>query len=499
MKLHFEPFYQNYLDTLGAYHLALNTLSFEQMTFAPKKGIPYSNEALSILSQQAFEIENNPNLLKQIEDYAKTIDKNSLEYKELSYRLTRIDDMKNVPSDIYAKYVKTQADSDMVWHEAKETNDYELFKPYLKAVMEQTLDIISYSKRYTGDSYAIALDQFEQGMTEEKYDQFFNVIKERLVPFIQKVKNSPNQIDDTILHTPISCQRQEHFMQHVMDTLKIDPTRVYLSTTEHPFTSFFSHDDVRITTHYYPDQFLSAILSTVHEYGHALYGLQMDKAFDRTMLIEAVGSAAHESQSRLLENHVGRSYSFWKYLYPTFIEEFPEFSEISLDDFYKMINKAEGSLIRTEADELTYSLHILIRYEIEKEIAKKTVNYDTLPELWADKYEQYLGVRPKDYTTGILQDTHWADGLFGYFPTYALGSAMAAQIFEAMKQEINVDKALEEGHFEIIRDWLAEHVHRYAASKTMMEIVEEVSHKPFDPNIYVDYLIDKYSKIYDLD
>lgn len=122
-----------------------------------------------------------------------------------------------------------------------------------------------------------------------------------------------------------------------------------------------------------------------------------------------------------------------------------------------------------------------------------------MPELWADKYEQYLGVRPKDYTTGILQDTHWADGLFGYFPTYALGSAMAAQIFEAMKQEINVDKALEEGHFEIIRDWLAEHVHRYAASKTMMEIVEEVSHKPFDSNIYVDYLIDKYSKIYDLD
>ena len=216
------------------------------------------------------------------------------------------------------------------------------------------------------------------------------------------------------------------------------------------------------------------------------------------MLVNAVGSAAHESQSRLLENHIGRSYAFWKALYPTLIEQFPEFKEVSLDDLYKMINKSQPSLIRTEADELTYPLHILIRYEIEKDIASKKVDYDTLPTLWADKYEAYLGVRPQDDTTGILQDTHWADGLFGYFPTYALGSAMAAQLFETMKEQIDVDAALESHHFEIIQDWLEKNVHHYAASKSMMEIVEEVSRKPFDPNIYIDYLIEKYSKIYEL-
>ena len=498
MKLHFEPFYQEYLDTLSAYALAFSTLNFEQMTFAPKKGIPYSNEMLSVLSKQAFEIENDPATLEKIIAYAKTVEDGTLEKKELDYRLQAIDDQKNIPSDVYAHYVKTRADSDMIWHKAKETNDYELFKPYLKAIMEENLNLISYSTRYHDNAYEIALDQFEKGMTEEKYDAFFKTIKDRLVPFIHQIQNSKTKIDDSILSTPIDVKRQEQFMQVVMDFLKVDPERVYLTTTEHPFTDFFSHDDVRITTHYYPDQFLSAILSTVHEYGHALYGLQMDPDFYKTMLVNAVGSAAHESQSRLLENHIGRSYAFWKALYPTLIEQFPEFKEVSLDDLYKMINKSQPSLIRTEADELTYPLHILIRYEIEKDIASKKVDYDTLPTLWADKYEAYLGVRPQDDTTGILQDTHWADGLFGYFPTYALGSAMAAQLFETMKEQIDVDAALESHHFEIIQDWLEKNVHHYAASKSMMEIVEEVSRKPFDPNIYIDYLIEKYSKIYEL-
>lgn len=499
MKLNFEPFYKEYLDTLAAYNLAASMMSFEQMTFAPKKGIPYSNEALSVLSKHAFEIENDPKIIEKIMDYAKTLPEGSLEKKELDYRIQNIEDTKNIPSDVYAHYVKTRADSDMVWHEAKEKNDYEMFKPHLKAIMSETLNLSSYSTRFTGDNhYAIALDQFEKGMTEEKYDEFFAVIKEKLVPFIQKVQ-SAKQIDDSILSVEIDIDRQEKFMKHVTDFLQVDPERVYLTTTEHPFTDFFSHDDVRITTHYYPEQFLSAILSTVHEYGHALYGLQMDPDFYKSMLVDVVGSAAHESQSRLLENHIGRSYSFWKFLYPTLVKEIPEFASLSLDELYKAINTTKGSLIRTEADELTYPLHILIRYEIEKEIAKGTIDYDKLPEIWADKYEEYLGVRPTTYTNGVLQDTHWADGLFGYFPTYALGSALAAQLFETMSKQINVDEAIETNRFDIIQDWLEKNVHHYGASKTMLEIVEIVTGKPFDPDYYVNYLVDKYSKIYELD
>lgn len=498
--LKFKPFYQEYLDTLAAYQLAYSTIYFEQYTFAPKKGIPYSNKMLSILSKESFEIENNPETIEKIQAYAKELEVGTLEKQEIDLRLEKLADTQNIPSDVYANYVKTRADSELAWHEAKEKNDYSLFKPHLEAIMTTTLELLKYSPKYNGsNAYDILLDQYEKGMNQEKYDAFFTTVKEKLVPLIQKIQASPYQIDDAPLFQNFDIKRQEQFMETISKFLQIDPERVYLSTTEHPFTDFFSHDDVRITTHYYPDTFLSAILSTVHEYGHALYGLQMNPDFQGTMLCEAVGSAAHESQSRFLENHVGRSLAFWKANYNDLIEQFPEFKNVSVEDLVAMINRSQCDLIRTEADELTYPLHILIRYELEKEIANGTVNYDTLNQKWADKYEEYLGVRPKDDTTGILQDMHWSTGYLGYFPTYALGSAMAAQLYATMEKQIDVEKALETHHFEEISNWLEANVHHYAASKTMMEIVEEVSNEPFDPNYYTDYLIKKYSKLYHLD
>lgn len=496
--LQFEPFYNEYIRTLDAYQLAFSTIYFEQMTIAPKKGIPYSNEMLSRLSKQAFILENDPETIKKIEDYQKRLPEGSLERKEVDLRLEALNDSKTIPSDVYANYVKVKADSELAWHQAKEQNNYELFKPHLEAIMKETLNILSYSPKYNGDNaYDVLLDQYEKGMTQEKYDAFFQTVKEKLVPLIKKIQTK-EQIDDSILHETYDVNRQEVFMNEICKFMKVDPERVFLSTTEHPFTDFFSHDDVRITTHYYPDQFLSAILSTVHEYGHALYGLQMDKDFEGTMLCAAVGSAAHESQSRFLENHIGRSEAFWKANYEQLVNLFPEFKDISVENLVKMINKTECSLIRTEADELTYPLHIMIRYEIEKEIAKGNVNYDTLPELWADKYEEYLGIRPTTYANGILQDMHWSTGYLGYFPTYALGSAYAAQLFATMEKEINVDEVLETHHFEIIQEWLEKNVHHYAASKSMAEIVEEVTHEPFNPDYYTDYLINKYTKLYNL-
>lgn len=497
--LKFEPFYEEYVKTLDAFHLAFSTIYFEQMTIAPKKGIPYSNEMLSRLSKQAFQIENNPETVQKIKEYAKTLPEGSLEKKEVDFRLEKLADSENIPSDVYAHYVKVKADSELAWHEAKETNNYEHFKPHLQAIMKETLDLLKYSPKFNGNNaYDLLLDQYEKGMTQEKYDAFFKNVKEKLVPLIQKIKEKP-QIEDAPLHATYDLDRQEKFMDEICKYMQVDPEKVYLSTTEHPFTDFFSHNDTRITTHYYPDQFLSAILSTVHEYGHALYGLQMDADFEGTMLCEAVGSAAHESQSRFLENHIGRSKAFWQANYPKLVELFPEFKEVSIDDLVDMINKTECSLVRTEADELTYPLHIMIRYEMEKDIANQNVDYDKLPEIWADKYEEYLGVRPQNYSEGILQDMHWSTGYLGYFPTYALGSAYAAQIYATMEKQIDVEKALLTNHFEEITNWLEKNVHHYAASKSMAEIVEEVSGEPFNPDYYTDYLIKKYTKLYHLD
>lgn len=499
MNLNFEPFYQNLIDTLAAYHLAYSTMATDQVTIAPKKGAPRVNQALALLARASFEIENNPETIEKIRDYATRLPEGSLERKEVELRLRNIDDSAAIPADFYQELIQTRADSGTAWHEAKEKSDYKLFQPHLENVIAKTLKAQTYSSRYTGDNaYDLALDLYEPGLDQKQYDEFFEVIKEDLIPFIAKVQKA-QQIDITKMSQPIDVERQAKFAKIVMDYLQADPERVYLSTTEHPFTEFFSNNDVRITTHYFEDNFLGGILSIVHEYGHALYILNANPAFDKTMLIDAIGSAAHETQSRFLENHIGRSKAFWSYLYDQLGEYFPEFKDTSLDELVEMINASTPSLIRTEADELTYPLHIVIRYEIEKQMADGTIDYDHLPELWADYYEKYLGIRPANDKEGVLQDVHWSDGGIGYFPTYALGSAYAAQLYEAMASTFDVDEALRTGHIERVVNWLKENVQQYGAQKTMREIVEEVSGKPFDPHIYTTYLKDKYSKIYHIE
>lgn len=500
MELQFEPFYKDYLKILEAYTLATATMYSDQWTVAPRAGIPHSNEMMAILAQHAFEIENDPETIDKIKAYYERLEDGTLEKKEVKMRLDDLALSENVSSEEYGALSKAKSDAAYYWHEAKEKNNYELFKPYLIDLMEKNIAYMKHSPKYNGHNiYDVFLDSYEPEMNQEKYDLFFDKIKKELVPLIQKIQKSGYIIDDTMMNTTFSVDRQEKFMHTIMNYLKVDSNRVSLGTTEHPFTNFLSHNDMRITTHYYPNRFLSAILSTVHEYGHALYGLQMDEAFEGTALNTNVGSAAHESQSRFLENHIGRSKAFWEANYPELIKQFPEFESIDLDTLISMINLTKPGLIRTEADELTYPLHILIRYELEKDIAEGKMDYDQLPQLWNDKYEEYLGIRPTNDKEGVLQDMHWSDGYLGYFPTYALGSAYAAQIYAAMEKEIDVEKVLKEDRMEIITDWLKEHVHQYAGSKTMAQIVEEVSHEPFDPNYYIQYLKDKYTKLYHLE
>ena len=495
--LHFEPFYQEYERTLAAFQLAHSTIYFEQSTFAPKKGIPYSNEMLSRLSKQAFLIENNLETYEKIKDYYNRLEDGTLEKLEVKKRLTQLERNKNVPSDVYAHFVKVKADAELAWHEAKEMSDYEHFKPYFKELMKETLHLVEYNPSFNGsNAYNILLDKYESGTSQEMYDVFFDKIKEKLVPLIHEIQKQP-QIDDSILHESYDIKRQKQFVEKILKFLNYDPTRTYLETTEHPFTHGLSHNDLRITTHYYENEVTKAPISTIHEFGHALYSLQMNPDFEGTLLNHC-GAAAQESQSRFLENYIGRGKTFWKTMYPEFINIFPEFKNVDFESFYKMLNKVECSLVRTKADELTYPLHILIRYEIEKDIANKNVNYDTLPQVWADKYEEYLGVRPNNDADGILQDMHWSSDFYAYFPTYALGSAYAAQLYATMEKQINVNKAIEEHHFEIISNWLKENVHQYADTKSMAQIVEEVSGEPFNPDYYIDYLTNKYKAIYNL-
>lgn len=497
MKEDLLAYYKAYKERTNAYQLAMNTLYFDQATIAPKKGAAFANKAMSVLAGENYSIATDPKAIQKIEELSKEEDLSPELKKELTLLLNDLEEERNVPKEVFVSFTKAVADSETAWHEAKEKSDYQLFKPYLKEVIEKQKEVLTYSKK-DATPYDILLDRFQLGMNMEKYDVFFDKIKTDLIPFIKEIKEKGKKIDDSILHSDFDINEQEAFMLELNNYMQVDGKECYMGTTEHPFTSFFSAHDVRITTHYYEDKLMSAILSTVHEYGHALYGLQVNNDYEGTTLSSDIGYAMHESQSRLMENHIGRSKAFWSVNLPKLKKHFPQLKDIDLDTFMEMINVSYPSLIRTEADELTYPLHILIRYELEKKIFNEGVDYDELDKMWADKYEEYLGIRPQNDAEGILQDMHWGAANLGYFPTYALGSAFAAQFYHQMEKDIDVEAALLNNEFDKIAGWLKENIHQYGAYKDADQLMKDVTGEAFDPQYYIDYLINKFKKVYQI-
>jgi carboxypeptidase Taq len=386
-----------------------------------------------------------------------------------------------------------------IYLEAKQTNNDELYKPYLRQITDYRIKYLELQKTETMKGYNIFLDEFESGFNIEDYDHFFNTLKERLVPFAKSVAKRKLIYRKAFTKKQFSVEKQKAFAKYLQEVFCFDAKRTVIKESEHPFTTSNGTTDVRITTHYHPDNLASAIFSCIHEMGHGLYELQVNPALDFTQSGGGASMAMHESQSRLMENMIGRSEVFWTTHFHKLQELFPkEFKNTTVHDFVKYVNQVEKSFIRTEADELTYSLHIMIRYEIEKLIFSHKADLDKLPDLWNKLYKKYLGITVINDTTGILQDVHWSQGMFGYFPTYALGSAYAAQIYHAMNKDLNIEKTIQSGTLKDIAQWLSTHVHQYGASKDPKTILKLATGEDFNPNYYVDYLIEKYSKLYEI-
>lgn len=492
-------FYQEYKDKSNAYGLALSVMYVDNATIAPVKGQAYTNKMMSILSTESFLHSTNPESIQKIELLAKEKDLDPILKQELDRFLEKINISKLIPTDVFTRSSIATNESSSAWGKLKEENDYPSFIPYLKNIVDTGKEVLKYHPNKKSNAYDILLDGFEKGTSQEIYDNFFNEIKNGLVPLIKEIQEKGQVIDESILNQKFDIKAQELLANDLCDYLKVNPENCYMSTSHHPFTSFLSLNDVRMTTHYYEDILLSSIYSVIHEYGHALFGLQIDEKFEGSILGRDIGSAMHESQSRLLENHIGKSYAFCKANLDTIKKHFPTLKDLTVDDLYRLVNASKPSLIRTEADELTYPLHVLIRYELEKEIIETDeIDYNELKEKWNNKYQEYLGIVPSDDTTGIMQDMHWSSGYFGYFPTYALGSAYSAQFFNTMKQQIDVDSLLENNQFDVIAKWLKDNIHYHGGSKTANEILLEVTKEEFNPKYYIEYLQDKYRKLYNL-
>lgn len=476
---------------------ALEIMQWDLETCAPKKGKDYLSEIVGYLSMKEYEISTSKEFVDLVEELKKNKEALSeIEKKEIEIIDEDITKMKNIPPKEYQEYSELVVKSQAIWEEAKKSNNYAMYKDVLQKIFDYTVKFAKYNQKDEKELYNVILNEFEKGMTVEKLDEFFEQLKAEIVPLLKKIMEK-EQIERKTLFADIEAQKK--FNSKIAKYVGFDFDRGVIKESEHPFTLNVNKNDVRLTTKFIEDLPLSAIFSTIHEAGHGIYEQQIRDELQGTILGCGGSMGIHESQSRFYENVIGRSKEFWNGIYENLREDISIFEDIDLDQFYRQINIVEPSLIRTEADELTYCLHIMVRYEIEKDIVNGKINTEELPKIWNEKMAKYVGVVPKTDAQGVMQDVHWAAGLIGYFPSYALGSVYASQIYHTMKKELDIESILENKELYKIKEWLGEKIHKYGRLKDTQEIIKEVTGEDLNPKYYIDYLKEKYSKLYKLD
>ena len=482
---------------LAAYGHAMGLLFYDGATTAPKGTAANRGQTMSILSEEHYKLTTGEETVALLE----FLDARKSELDEKQQRMVfllikDIRNMQKIPMDEYVAYQQLLVEADDVWHRAKETSDFALFEPVLEKIFETNIRFAHYCAPEK-DPYDYWLSEYEDGLTMAQCDEFFATLREHIVPLLKKIKAQP-QLDDAMLHGHFPEEKQAQLSDYLMRTMGLDLDHVGLSTTEHPFTtSLGSHFDERITTHYLEGNFASSMFSVIHEGGHALYDTGSADDLAYTVLDGGVSMGIHESQSRFYENLLGRSRAFTAFVFPKLCELFPELGGHTAEEFYRAINKAEPSLIRTEADELTYCLHVMVRYEIEKQLIGGTLEAKDVPAVWAKLYKEYLGIEVPNDRDGCLQDSHWSGGAFGYFPSYALGSAYGAQMLRRMEQDVDVWGAAAKGDLTPITAWLREKVHQYGGLMEPADVVKNAC-GDFSAEDYIQYLTRKYTELYGL-
>ena len=482
-----------------AYQHAMGVLSYDAMTCAPAGSAENRGKTLEVLSEVVYGLETGEEtgaLLRALDGERAALD--PVTARQVGELLRRYEQTKRIPMEEYIAYTVLLNEADAVWHRAKEQSDWPLFEPYLRRIVDFTKRRAGYLDP-TKPAYDALLDEFERGLTMADCDAFFAVLKEKLVPLIHKITAKGWQPEDGFLHRSYPLEKQRQLSDWLMSAIGIDRTYCAIGETEHPFTTNFCKQDVRITTHYHLNDPASSLFSVIHEGGHALYELHIDDALSGTCLATGVSMGIHESQSRFYENIIGRSRGFTALVFQKLAELFPEQMQgVTAEMLYRAVNIAQPSLIRTEADELTYCLHIIIRYEIEKQLLHEGLDTKELPRVWNEKVKEYLGLDVPDDRRGVLQDSHWSGGAIGYFPSYALGSAYGAQMLAKMNETMDVDAVIASGDLSPLSDWLTERIWSKGSLLDPRPLLEQCVGGPFDPGYYTDYLTKKYSALYGL-
>lgn len=472
----------------------LALLQWDLETQAPKGGYKLLSEMIGELSLRSYNLTTSEEFLEILTELKKQKNIDEITKREIEILEEEIEKIKVIPSEEYKLYSELTAKAQGIWEMAREKNDFESFAPILEQIFNFNKKFIEY-RGVKDDIYSEILNDYEKGMNVKKLDKFFEELKKEIVPLLKDIKENKRDFQKKIKFQ-VSEFEQRLFSEEVLKYIGFDLERGVLSESAHPFTLTVNKDDVRLTTRYLEELPFSSVFSTIHEGGHGMYEQGVAEELKDTILSDGASMGIHESQSRFYENVIGRSKEFWCGVLGKSKFKYDKLSELSLEEIYKGINEVSPSLIRVEADELTYSLHIMVRYEIEKGILSGEYLIKDLPKIWNDKMYEYLGITPKTDSEGVLQDVHWSCGLIGYFPSYALGNVYSLQILNAMKKDINIEGALERGELKIIREWLKEKIHRYGKLKTPKEIMLSVTGEELNPVYYIEYLKNKYKNIY---
>ncbi|MGB8214176.1 MAG: carboxypeptidase M32 [Anaerolineales bacterium] len=475
-------------------------LGWDQQTYMPVGGAEARSNQLALLGRLAHERGTSPELGKLLEDlkpYVADLDPDSDDACLVKVTRRDYDKATRVPTRHVVEFAQVTTLGQQAWVEARQKSDFSIFRPYLEKIIALRQEYASFFPNFE-HPYDALLDDFEPGMKTADVKAIFEGLRPKQVELIKAIA-ATSQVEDTFLHQPFDETRQWNFGEEVITKFGYDWKRGRQDKTAHPFTTSFSINDVRITTRVDKDFLNPMLFGTMHECGHALYNQGVAQELERTGLERGASLAVHESQSRLWENLVGRSLPFWEHFYARLQQVFPQLSGVPLEKFYRGINKVQPSLIRIEADEATYNLHIMLRLEIEIALLEGKVAVRDLPALWNAKMQEYLGIIPQDDAKGVLQDVHWSSGMIGYFSTYALGNLISAQLWEKINQDIpSLSEEIRAGKFEALLAWLHEKVHRHGAKFEPQELVQKVTGSKIDPAAYVRYLTKKFGEIYSL-
>lgn len=476
------------LRTLTDLRRAENVLAWDMTVWMPPGGTPTRAAQLATLREvvHVHEIDERlGELFDELEPYGASLPPDSDEASLIRVSRRDWEKARRVPTELLAEYAQISARSYEAWVRAREKSDFAAFQPWLEHVLDLRLRYIECFAPYD-DPYDVLLDDFEPGMKTGEIRAAFAILEPALV---ELVAEHATDREDDILRGPFPIAAQDALSREIVEAFGVTWDQFRLDTTVHPFETTFGLGDVRLTTRYSEDD-LSSLFTAMHECGHGLYEWGVSPTFERTPLCSGVSSALHESQSRLWENVVGRSLPFWRWFYPRVQEAFPgRLGVVPLERFHRAVNRARRSHIRVDADETTYGLHVILRFELEQELITGRLTVADLPEAWNARFEELMGIPVPNDSLGVLQDSHWSTGYFGYFPTYLLGSVLSVQIWEALRSAIpNVDEQIERGEFGGIHGWLRENVYVLGRKLTPAETVERIVGGPIDPQPYLAYL-----------